>query len=101
MNAITLTNGSLPTEIISEYIALENRMKADKARMDEIKTALLTAMEENNVVKIDTNEIKVSYIAPTDRETFDSKQFKLDYPDLADSYTKLTRTSASLRVTIK
>ena len=101
MNAITLTNGSLPASVVNEYIALEQRMKADKARMDELKSSLLQAMEEGNVIKIDTDSIRVTYVAPIDRETFDSKQFRADMPDLYDSYVRISKTAPSLRITIK
>lgn len=101
MNAITLTNGSLPAEIVNEYIALEQRMKEDKAKMDELKSSLLQAMEEGNVIKIDTDAIRITYVAPVDRETFDSKQFRADMPDLYDAYVKLSKTAPSLRITVK
>ena len=64
---------------------------------DQIKLA----MEQYGLVKIETPSFLINYIAQTDRETFDSKKFKADNPDLYDEYIRITPVKASVRIKLK
>lgn len=55
-------------------------------------------MEENGVVSIKGDGLSVTYIAPSQRETFDSKEFRADFPELYDSYVKLSPVKSSVRI---
>ena len=58
-------------------------------------------MESKGIIKVETEEITISYIAPTDRETFDSKRFKADHADLFDEYVKMSPVKSSVRIKVK
>lgn len=58
-------------------------------------------MEQNGVVKIDTDEVLINYIPSTIRETFDSKAFEDDFPDLYDHYVKMSKVKPSVRIKVK
>ena len=58
-------------------------------------------MEENQVIKLETPDLLISYVASTDRETFDSKTFKADQQDLYDEYVKMSPVKASIRIKLK
>ena len=58
-------------------------------------------MEQNGVVKIDTDEVLINYVASSNRETFDSKAFKDDFPDLYDNYVKISAVKPSVRIKVK
>ena len=87
---------------VAEYIAdLERQAKAIKTRQDKLKAKLLEEMEKQGIIKIDTDDLTISYVAETTRETFDGKSFKADFPDLYDEYVKIGKVSASVRLKVK
>lgn len=72
-----------------------------KEEVDNLKAAIMSEMEKKNIIKIDTEVLTVTYVAPTDRETLDSKAIKAELPDIYDTYCKLSPVKASLRVKVK
>ena len=87
---------------LSRYIAnLEMQAKAIKNLQDEVKTKLLEEMEKHGIIKIDTEDLTITYVASTTRETFDGKSFKNDFPDLYDEYVKIGNVSPSVRLKLK
>ncbi len=87
---------------ISETIAdFERKIKLLKEEEDKLKEAILKEMEENQIIKLDTPDLLISYVASTDRETFDSKTFKEDHQDLYDEYIKMAPVKASIRIKVK
>lgn len=91
----------LDGEIASKIATYERTIKALKEEEDQLKAAILSAMEAYSVIKLETGDVAINYVAQTDRETFDSKAFKADFPDLYDGYIKMTPVKASLRVKVK
>ena len=86
----------------SKQIAeFEKQIKAIKEKEEQLKELILKEMEEKNIVKIDTDELTITYIASTDRETFDSKEFRKDNQDLYDQYVKFTTVKPSIRIKVK
>lgn len=83
---------------IAEY---ERTMEVLKEKEDALKTAILAEMEAKNIIKIETEDLSISYIASTDRESFDSKAFRKDNPSLYDEYIKMTPVKASIRIKVK
>ena len=79
----------------------EMMAKEIKAKQDELKQRILEEMEANGILKIETDELTITYVAPTSRETFDSKAFRKDNPDLYDEYIKISTVSASVRMKVK
>lgn len=98
---IQFENGHLAAQTVEYIRATESRMKKEKEDYDEFKRELLKAMEGNGITKIDTDTVTVSYIGATTRETFDSKAFKADMPELYDEYTRFSDVSPSIRIKVK
>ena len=95
-------NNAMLTPSASVMLAeFERQAKEIKAKQDELKQRILEEMERNNILKIDTDELSITYIAPTSRETFDHKSFRKDNPDLYDEYVKISNVSASVRMKLK
>ena len=87
---------------VSEKIAdFERQIKVIKEQEDNLKQAILEEMEANQIIKLDTPDILISYVASSDRETFDSKTFKADHQDLYDEYVKMTPVKPSIRIKVK
>ena len=82
-------------------IALDKRIKELQEEYDQVKAAILEQMAATETKSVDTGAILVTYIAPSERESFDSKRFKAEHADIYSSYTKTTQTKESLKITIR
>lgn len=86
----------------AKHIAeFEKMAKEIKAKEDELKKAILTEMESKGIIKLETDELTISYVAATDRETFDSKKLRADNPDLYDEYIRMSTVKQSIRIKLK
>lgn len=78
---------------------------AKKAELEEqnqnMRQAILEAMEANGVTKFDGDLITITYVAPTERTTFDSKRFQEERPKTYAKYTRKTPVKASIRLKVK
>ena len=103
MELIKIENGItlLDDNLIKDLIKLEMEAKAIKEVQDNYKKAILEEMENRNILKLEDNNIAINYIAPSDRETFDSKKFKSEHQDLYDEYVKMTPVKSSIRIKVK
>lgn len=103
MSLVRMENGNavLEPSIASKIAEFERKVKEIKEQEDELKKAILAAMEENMILSLDTPELRISYVAATDRETFDSKAFRKDHPDLYDEYIRMSPVNASIRIKTK
>lgn len=72
-----------------------------KKKEETFKQMLLEEMEKNGVVKIQTPDLLISYVAPTDRETLDTKLLKTECPDVYDAYCRISAVAASVRIKLK
>lgn len=100
---ITIKDGNalLDVETSAKIAEFERKMKEIKEAEDALKQGILKEMEQKGILKVETGEMTISYVAPTDRETFDSKRFKFDHPDMFDEYVKLTPVKSSVRIKVK
>lgn len=103
MDLIKIKNGSPELSLTaSKKIAkFEKAIKELKEKEDELKQAILMEMENKNILKVETDDFTISYIAPTDRETFDSKEFRKYHQDLYDDYVVMTPVKSSIRIKLK
>lgn len=91
----------LAHEAVDKIVEFERLLKEVKQKEDELKARILAEMEAYGVFSIESPEIKISYVAPTNREVFDSKAFRKDFEDLYDEYVVVTPVKASLRIKVK
>lgn len=86
----------------AKHIAEFERMaKEIKVKEDALKKAILEEMESKGLIKLDTDELVISYVAPTDRETLDTKTLKEELPDIYDTYVKISPVKSSIRIKLK
>ena len=98
-NGISLINEKEANEIMNLKILKEQIDKNLKDKTEQI----LEEMENKGILKV-SNEIvglEVTYIAPSDRESFDSKKLREDNPDLYDEYVKMNPVKSSIRIKLK
>lgn len=91
----------LNPETAARIANFEKVIKEAKEREDELKRAILEEMESKNLLKVETDDLVISYIAPSDRETLDSKALRKELPDIYDAYVRITPVKSSLRVRVK
>lgn len=103
MNEIVVIGdrGLLNPEISDKIAEFERNIKKLKEQEDLLKQSILEEMEAKGIVKIENDDLLISYVAPTDRETFDSKKLREDNPDLYDEYIKISKVKASIRIKVK
>lgn len=73
---------------------IEEQHKALKKRIQE-------EMEQKGIIKLETDDLTINYIASTDRESFDSKAFRKEHADLYDEYVKISPVKPSVRIKLK
>jgi hypothetical protein len=101
MELVKVENGQI---VIAQEV--EDRLKAfqiEKARMDmlekQIKEAMLKAMEDNGIKSYESDNVRITYKAPTTRSSVDTKALKEQ--GLYDSFVKTSPVKASVVVTWK
>lgn len=94
-------NYQLADIITSELKMIDEEKKELKRKEDAIRETLLKEMEEKKILKLENENISITYKAPTERETFRTKDFKKDLPDLYDTYVEFTPVKSSLVIKIK
>lgn len=94
-------NYQLADTIVSELKLIDEQEKRLKETKEKIREILLKEMEEKNILKLDNENISITYKAPTERETFRIAKFKKDLPELYDTYVEFTPVKSSLVIKIK
>lgn len=103
MELITKENNNvqLNSEISLKIANFEKQVKAIKEAEDKLKAQILEEMEKYNITKLDTEELTITYVAPTYRETFDSKKLRADNEELYNKYISLSSVKSSIRIKVK
>ena len=86
-------------EIIKELKEFEILKTQMDLKEKEIKQAILLAMEYHNIKTFENDDIKITYIAPTTRETVDTARLKEE--GLYDLYKKVSNVKSSVRLSYK
>ena len=95
---------ALAAEVVEKIKEITQMAKQVAAAEAEMKAAILRAMEENGVERLDNEEAGMSiiYFPETETTTFDSKQFRAEMPDLYAEYcTKPRKTKAYVKIDVK
>ena len=102
---IVLSNDTylLDEETANNIATFEKQMKKLKKKQDELKELLKSEMAAKNIksIKDEVSGITITYIEPSERETFDSKLFRVDHEDLYNEYIGFTQVKDSIRISVK
>ena len=89
----------------SAIIAKVAELEVQKKKLEEAEKAfreqLIQAMERYGVKSFDAGSVSFTYVAPTTRNTIDSKALKAAMPDVAKQFTKTSPVKASVKITVK
>ena len=94
---------SLPKELSkveNEISHIESLLKKYNKKQEELKSGLLSVMEEHGVKSWTGNKIKITRSLPSNKTTFDSKRFADEHPELYKQYCRESTVSGGLRITI-
>lgn len=91
----------LNPSVASALAEFERQVEEIKAKEDALKQRILEEMEANGIIKIETDALTITYVAPSSREKFDSKKFRKDNPDLYDEYVSISSVKSSIRMKVK
>ena len=91
-------NGKLDKLALENLIALDSGCKRLDKSLKDLKGKLKDYMEENKIKKIDTKNGAITFIESSEDVRFSSKDFKADYPDLYNKYSKLSPKASSIRI---
>lgn len=89
------------TENETALCVLCKRIKELTEEYESIKQDVLRKMVENNDKSFDTGNILITYVAPSTRESFDTKKFKSEHADLYSDYIRTSTTKESLKLTLR
>ena len=98
------TYGDLPAKVFDVQVylrKLEEDVKQKTEELKAIKEGLCRMMLEKNIKTFSTDVMQMTTVTPKPRETFDSKSFAKDYPDLYKEYVKTSEVKPSVRITYK
>lgn len=100
---IAFENGTalLDAETAVKIADFERQAKLIKEEEDALKAAILAEMENKGIIKLETPELTITYVAPTERETFDTKNFRKSHADLYDEFCRFSPVKSSVRLKIK
>lgn len=94
-------------QLVLKSNVAEMLMVCDKEikKYEKLKSSIIDkikeVMEQNNIIKIETDEVLINYIAESYRETFDSKQLKKEDETLYNKYIKISKVKSSVRIKLK
>ena len=88
-------------EIAVRIAEFEKQLKIITDREKALKAAILREMEQLGVIKLETPELLINYIAATDREALDTKALKAELPEVFDTYCKISSVKPQIRIKVK
>ena len=87
---------------VENYIK-EIKLLQKKAELEAelLKTELLIAMQKQDVKKFETDTITITRVDEYTKQVLDTKQFKLEHPELHKAYSKEQTVGATVKITLK
>ena len=91
----------LSPNAIEEIHGMEVTMKEMNKTYKKYKAALLAGMEAYGLKKVDTEDLLVTYIEPTERYSIDTDKLWKEYKDIAFKCEKCSPVKPSIRITVR
>lgn len=100
---IKVENGMtiLDTEAQRQIVAFERQMEAIKAKEEELRRRILEEMEAKSIIKLESEDLSITYKAAHDRERFAAKRLRQDHPDIYDEYVTITTVKPSILIKVR
>lgn len=85
----------------NEIVRLENQIKKLKSIREQVSSKLVQIMEERSITKFENEFISITYKAPFQRKTIDTKALAKDHPEIAHEYERLSEVKATVLIKVK
>lgn len=82
-------------------VEIKEQIAALEALESELKSKIIEQMTGHGVKSIENDQVRITYIAPTMRQSLDSKALKQDLPDVWNKYSKTSAVSESVKIDCK
>ena len=89
------------TDIEHTIIEIKTRLAQAEEQKKSLTEALYQEMDARGVYKLDSPTLSITRIADTTAETFDSKSFRADHPELYGKYLRETQRKGYIKITLK
>lgn len=103
MDLITINengNAILDTQAINALAEYERILSYIGEKEKSLKSMIMEEMKKHNIIKIDMDEIKISYVAPYTKEKFETKAFRAQYPDVYDEFVTMSSVKEQIKITL-
>ena len=101
-NEIILTNDNSLLRSSEVHIkCVLTQLDELKKQEKQLKESLREEMKKRGVVKVESENMIVTYVAPYQSEKFDSKKLREEKPDVYDEYCYFSDVSDSVRIKLK
>ena len=103
MELITLKDNLaiFDVETAGKIADFEKMAKEIKAKEDELKKEILKEMESKGIIKLESEELTISFVSGTERETLNTKALREELPDIYDTYIEIKPVKPSIRIKLK
>ena len=88
-------------QAIKAMTDLLTQQKELEQKVSDMREVIKAAMEQYGVKSFENDDIKITYIAPTERKTLDSTRLKKEHPEIAEAYQKVSQVKATVKVEVK
>ena len=77
------------------------QQKVLEQQISDMREVIKAAMEQYGVKSFENDDIKMTYVAATERKSIDSTRLKKEHPEIAEAYQKVSPVKASVKIEIK
>ena len=83
---------------LSQFGSVLKQIAELEKSIEPIREQIKAEMEKRKILALKVDNVSVTYVSPTTRETFDTKRFKAENVDLYKQYIKTSEVKASIRI---
>lgn len=98
---IKVEEKQLSTEVEKKLFLYNQAVKEAEIQAKKLKEALYEEMEKREIIKFENDNMVITRILSTTRETIDSKKLKKEYPEIAKMFIKTSNVKGSIRMKFK
>ena len=88
-------------EAIRAMTNLLVQQKEIERQVSDMRDVLKVAMEHWNIKSFENDDIKITYIAQTERKSIDTTKLKKEHPEIAEAYQKISQVKSTVKIEVK
>jgi hypothetical protein len=81
--------------------SMEKKKKEMEQAAAETRKLIIKAMKEQGIKSYENDLLKMTYIAPSVRESLDTARLKKELPEVAEKYLRQSQVKESVRITLR